>query len=115
LLPQHLRCGHLRGDKINAVIQDATLCRHSHLFCRKRAAAQTSGNVDAFWPTAPQCRSSDGPSSSELRENAREVCAARWYDPSTGEFLSVDPDFDQTLDAYGYATRTPSTGRARLG
>jgi RHS repeat-associated protein len=32
---------------------------------------------------------------------------ARWYDPSTGEFLSVDPDFNQTLDAYGYADENP--------
>jgi RHS repeat-associated protein len=35
---------------------------------------------------------------------------ARWYDPATGEFLSVDPDFDQTLDAYGYADENPLDG-----
>ncbi|HTT90584.1 MAG TPA: RHS repeat-associated core domain-containing protein, partial [Acidimicrobiales bacterium] len=34
---------------------------------------------------------------------------ARWYDPSTGEFLSVDPDFNSTLDAYGYADNNPVT------
>jgi uncharacterized protein RhaS with RHS repeats len=27
---------------------------------------------------------------------------ARWYDPATGEFFSVDPAFNETLDAYGY-------------
>jgi hypothetical protein len=32
---------------------------------------------------------------------------ARWYDPATGEFLSVDPDFNQTLDAYGYGNENP--------
>jgi RHS repeat-associated protein len=32
---------------------------------------------------------------------------ARWYDPATGEFLSVDPDFNSTLDAYGYADENP--------
>ena len=32
---------------------------------------------------------------------------ARWYDPGTGEFLSVDPDSNQTLDAYGYADENP--------
>ena len=35
---------------------------------------------------------------------------ARWYDPSTGEFLSVDPDFNETLDAYGYADENPLDG-----
>jgi RHS repeat-associated protein len=35
---------------------------------------------------------------------------ARWYDPSTGQFLSVDPDFNQTLDAYGYADNNPLDG-----
>jgi RHS repeat-associated protein len=32
---------------------------------------------------------------------------ARWYDPSTGEFLSVDPAFNATLDAYGYSDENP--------
>jgi RHS repeat-associated protein len=32
---------------------------------------------------------------------------ARWYDPATGEFLSSDPDFSQTLDAYGYGDENP--------
>jgi RHS repeat-associated protein len=35
---------------------------------------------------------------------------ARWYDPSTGEFLSVDPAFNATLDAYGYADEDPLDG-----
>jgi RHS repeat-associated protein len=35
---------------------------------------------------------------------------ARWYDPGTGEFLSVDPDLDSTLDAYGYADENPIDG-----
>ena len=33
---------------------------------------------------------------------------ARWYDPNTGEFLSVDAEFDQTLDAYRYADEDPA-------
>jgi RHS repeat-associated protein len=35
---------------------------------------------------------------------------ARWYDPSTGEFLSVDPAVSQTLDAYGYVDENPLNG-----
>ena len=67
-------------------------------------------NVGTFRVHALQRRSSGRPSTSELLEKAREVCAARWYDPATGEFLSVDPDFSKTLDAYGYADENPLDG-----
>jgi hypothetical protein len=40
---------------------------------------------------------------------------ARWYDPNTGELLSVDPDFDQTLDAYGYSDENPMDGTGSSG
>jgi RHS repeat-associated protein len=32
---------------------------------------------------------------------------ARWYDPSTGQFMSQDPLVDQTLQAYAYAGDSP--------
>jgi RHS repeat-associated protein len=31
----------------------------------------------------------------------------RYYDPATGQFLSVDPDVAQTLEPYGYASGNP--------
>ena len=31
----------------------------------------------------------------------------RYYDPTTGQFLSVDPDLQQTQDPYGYAGNDP--------
>ena len=31
----------------------------------------------------------------------------RYYDPQTGQFLSVDPDVGQTTDPYGYAAGDP--------
>jgi len=74
---------------------------------RSGASAQTSPTVGAPRPAPLQCRSSNRPCTPELRENARGVCVARWYDPNTGEFLSVDPDFNETLDAYGYADENP--------
>ena len=45
---------------------------------------------------------------------------ARDYDPVTGQFLSVDPEVEQTREAYGYAGRNPMmngdpTGRSILG
>ncbi len=32
---------------------------------------------------------------------------ARWYDPVTGQFLSVDPDVSQTLSSFAYGTDDP--------
>ena len=34
---------------------------------------------------------------------------ARWYDPTTGQFLSVDPDLAQTGATYNYAGDDPTT------
>jgi RHS repeat-associated protein len=31
----------------------------------------------------------------------------RYYEPSTGQFLSVDPDFSETSQSYGYASDDP--------
>jgi RHS repeat-associated protein len=33
---------------------------------------------------------------------------ARWYDPSTGQFMSVDPDDSQTGEPYSYANDNPT-------
>lgn len=77
---------------------------------RNGAAGKKRPHVGTFWPSSPQRQSSEGPCTSEVRRNARGVCVARWYDPGTGEFLSVDPDFSQTLDAYGYADENPLDG-----
>jgi RHS repeat-associated protein len=32
---------------------------------------------------------------------------ARWYDPTTGQFMSIDPKVAQTNSAYGYAAGNP--------
>jgi hypothetical protein len=52
-------------------------------------------------------RSSERLCTAEVRENAREVCVARWYDPSTGQFMSVDPDLAETDQPYAYAGDDP--------
>lgn len=89
---------------------EATRCRPTLSYCRKGAAAQNRPHVATFRPSARQRRSSEPSCRSEVRRDAREVCVARWYDPGTAEFLSVDPDFNQTLDAYGYADNNPLDG-----
>jgi hypothetical protein len=82
----------------------------ARLYCRNGASAQNRPHVGTFRPAARQRRSSERLCRSKVRQNAREVCVARWYDPATGEFLSVDPDFNATLDAYGYADESPLDG-----
>ena len=39
----------------------------------------------------------------------------RYYDPATGQFLSVDPDVAQTLEPYGYASGNPVSNTDPLG
>ncbi len=41
---------------------------------------------------------------------SRLVGVDRYYDPATGQFLSVDPDVQQTLQAYLYASDDPVNG-----
>jgi uncharacterized protein RhaS with RHS repeats len=56
--------------------------------CRRRA-----------WPAA---LSSNGPF-----RGASGVRVHRYYDPQTGQFLTVDPVVDETEDAYGYVAGDP--------
>jgi len=43
--------------------------------------------------------------------NTGLICMqARWYDPGTGQFMSVDPDETQTQAIYYYAGDDPVTG-----
>jgi RHS repeat-associated protein len=39
----------------------------------------------------------------------------RYYDPATGQFLSLDPDVSQTLEPYGYTTGNPVSDTDPLG
>jgi uncharacterized protein RhaS with RHS repeats len=73
----------------------------------RRAYARTSAELVAFRTASLQRRSSNRPPIPELRGNAREVCVARYYDPSTGQFLSIDPDVAQTLSPFNYAGDNP--------
>ena len=96
-----------RGENMGDVRSCAARHRQVLSFCRKRAASQTPSYVGTFWPAALQRRSSERPCTSELRENARGVCIARWYDPATAEFTSIDPDAVETGTPYAYAGDEP--------
>ena len=39
--------------------------------------------------------------------NARGVCVARWYDPNTSEFMTVDPELAETGQPYAFAGDDP--------
>ena len=47
------------------------------------------------------------PRTAKVRRNARGVCVARYYDPSTGEFLSLDPAVAHTEAPFNYAIDDP--------
>ena len=85
----------------------ATRRRRARLFCRGRATPQTSADVHGV-PAPPWHRPSSGrPCTVEVGENPREVCVARWYDPGTGQFMSVDPDLAETGQPYAFAGDDP--------
>lgn len=44
------------------------------------------------------------------RRLVRGSAVYRYYDPQTGQFLTVDPLVDQTAQAYGYAAENPVNG-----
>jgi hypothetical protein len=85
----------------------AALTHRGAMACQKRASAQNplrAGRAEAS--RLGRC-SSDRCFPSEVRGNRREVCVARYYDPATGQFLSLDPDVAQTLAPFNYAGDDP--------
>jgi hypothetical protein len=46
---------------------------------------------------------------------ARHDVVGRYYDPATGQFLSVDPNVEQTLEAYLYVADNPVSGHDPTG
>jgi hypothetical protein len=79
----------------------------ARLLCRQRVPAPPVAELPRPRVFAKQGRSSERSSTSRVRRNARGVCVARWYDPGTGEFMSVDPDLAETDQPYAYASDDP--------
>jgi hypothetical protein len=76
-------------------------------FCKRKASPRASACIRGPSASVLQQRTSGSPSMAELREKGRGVCVARWYDPGTGEFTSVDPDLAETDQPYAYAGDDP--------
>ena len=49
------------------------------------------------------------------RRLAVDCSVGRYYDPATGQFLSVDPEVEQTLEAYQYVGDDPVNATDALG
>jgi len=74
---------------------------------RKHAFARSRRNVGAFCLAGlhrPRSAAANYDASSAL---ASEAGVARWYDPSTAQFMSLDPLVAETGQPYGYANENP--------
>ena len=84
-------------------------------FCQTRVRAPWGRRtrVPPSHPATAQC--SGLPSKPKLGEGAREVCVARWYDPVSGQFLSLDPLVGLTQAPYRYVGDDPANEEDPLG
>ncbi len=69
------------------------------------------GNVTATTGTPPQL----GYNSEPVDPTGLIYLQARYYDPTTGQFLTRDPAFTATLSAYGYTGNDPVNGSDPTG
>ena len=85
-----------------------TTRRYRALSVRQRRQARRS-SAEVTGPTAAAgCGSSSQRlCATKVRNHARAVCVARWYDPATGQFLSVDPLDGLTQAPFNYAIDNP--------
>ncbi len=81
--------------------------QQGRVFCQDHAAGRPAARVPRSPVSTRQRPSSEQPRTAKLRRNAREVCVARWYDPETAEFTSVDPDVAETGEPYAFAGDDP--------
>jgi RHS repeat-associated protein len=76
-------------------------------FCRKRAPGPIPSDLVAFSSTTARNGCSRWTRGVKVRDNRRGGCVARYYDPATGQFLSVDPAVALTNAPFNYAGDDP--------
>jgi hypothetical protein len=76
-------------------------------FCRKQPVRPALPDVPGWRAPVRPWSSSERPPRAEVRKNARGVCVARWYDPVTGQFMTVDPLVAETEQAFAYSGDDP--------
>ena len=75
--------------------------------CRKRSTFRTPAELHKCRPTDLQVCRSEAVCRFKVRRIAREACVARYYDPATGQFLSIDPLVAWTQAPYSYVANDP--------
>jgi hypothetical protein len=98
--PYHVRKPRNRDSSSISAIR--TRHRRARTFCQKHAVRPNLPHVLGCRAPARQRPSSERSCTSRVRHNPRGVCVARWYDPGTGQFMSVDPDLAETGQPYVY-------------
>jgi len=83
--------------------------------CRDTRPRESPSDVHGFPPPVWKRSSSGRLCTAVVRENGHGVCVARWYDPGTGQFMSVDPDLAETDQPYAYASDDPVNASDRSG
>jgi RHS repeat-associated protein len=83
--------------------------------CREHVFGQSLANPGLFAATAARNGCSGRTRTAKLRGSAFEGCVARYYDPTTGQFLSLDPDVAETDAPFSYAGDDPLNELDPLG
>jgi hypothetical protein len=91
------------SDEIGTLTEARTVRRH----CQDHASARFRPAVCTDRP-GPRCSRTSGAVDYDLNATpASDGSVARYYDPATGQFLSVDPEVSETLTPFAYAGDDP--------
>jgi RHS repeat-associated protein len=79
-------------------------------FCQERAYGQSVVDPSPFSVATRRNGCSERWRTAKVRDRAGEVSVARYYDPTTGQFLSFDPVAALTEAPYSYVADDPLNG-----
>ena len=85
----------------------ATQRQRAVSLCRERVSRQSPPDPGRFSATAQRNGCSGRACTTKVRRSARGACVARYYDPATGQFLSIDPAVAETDAPFNYAGDDP--------
>ena len=113
------------GVPIEQISTTASQWYYSDRLGSTRALTDSSGAVVASYAFTPwgAVSAHTGTASTPLQyagqyadaESGLTYLRARYYDPGTAQFLTVDPAYDSTNSRYGYATNNPLNGTDPTG
>jgi RHS repeat-associated protein len=105
------------GQPIEKILGDTATYLHQDQLGSTRLLTDQTGQVvgDYTYDAGGKTISHSGPATTPLQhagqyadeETGLRYLRARYYDPQTAQFLSVDPLHEVTRDSYGYASNNP--------